>query len=150
MELSNKIEIIIQILEQCKSDFDWYEARRLDAEREENNVRHDMEGTGSGSGVLPKSKERARLATKWQQTLITRRVAKNQITVNQPLWDYLSSDAGKALVKSLPHILGKTRQAEKAIKNKAYARRPTDTAPMNPVLEKNIDELIREWKRKYK
>jgi len=147
MTLSKKIEIIIKILEQCKSDYDWYEARRVDAELEGNNISHEMEGKKSENSPLPNYKERARLATVWQKTLLTRRAAKNNIAINQHLAEFVNSNAGMATLNDLKQILGKTRKAEAAVENRKYTVRKTDNAPMNPVLQKNINALINEWKK---
>lgn len=147
MKLSKKIEIIIKIYEQCISDYEWYEIRRQDAEKEENNIRHEMEGLKSDNGMPPKSTDRARLATAWQRTLLTRRAAKHHLAINQPFADYIGSDAGRNALNALKLVLGKTRKAESDMENKTYTMRKTDAAPMNPVLQKSIDELINDWKR---
>jgi len=145
MKLSEKIELVINILEQCKIDINWYESKRMDAEQQENNIRHEMEGFTTKDGRPPSYNERARLATLWQNTLLTRRIAKNNIMLNQPLNEFIESDIGKTTLNSLKQILGKTRKIEKEIENMVYIVRKTDSTPMNPVLQKNLDKMIRDF-----
>ena len=146
MKMSEKVELIIQLLEQCKSDVLWYEERFKDAEREENNIRHEMEGLGSERGKPPKFERRAVLATKWQHTLFMRRAAKDNISINRPLSDFLDSDIGKHSLNHLKQVLGQTRNVEKSMTNRVYYNRRTDMAKNNPDLEKNLNKLIRRWK----
>ena len=146
MKISEKIELIIYLLEQCKSDSGWYQERFKDAEREENNIRHEMEGVGIENTGPPKFDRRAVLATKWQNTLITRRAAKDNIAMNQPLLEFIESDSGKNTINQLRQVLGKVRKVENDMSNRVYYKRETDTAKRNPALEKSLNALIRDWK----
>ena len=150
IKLSEQIEIVIQIFEQCKKDTEWYEARFKDAEREENNIRHEMEGITSEDGKPPKYEHRARLATRWQDTLLTRRAAKNNLALYKSLSEFIQSDAGESAINKLKQTLGKTRQEEKSMEDRVYYNRKTDMAPSNPVLKNNLDKMIAELKRKSK
>ena len=150
VKMSEKVELIIYLLEQCKSDISWYQERFKDAEREENNIRHEMEGVCSESGRPPKFDRRAVLATKWQNTLILRRAAKDSIALNQPLSDFLESDAGKNALNQLKQILGKIRKVENEMTNRAYYTREINAAGRNQALEKNLNTLIRRWKAEIK
>ena len=148
--MSEKVELIIYLLEQCKSDTFWYQERFKDAEREENNIRHEMEGFCSENGKPPKFDRRAVLATKWQNTLIIRRAAKDNAALNQPLSDFVESDIGKNALNQLKQVLGKIRKVETEMKNRVYHKREINTATRNPALEQNLNTLIRKWKTELK
>ena len=148
MKLSEQLEIIIKILEQCVADHRWYHDQLVDAESDENNIRHEMEGLGAGVTELPKGKRLTELAKKQQDTLLRRRVAKNNMEISQALFDYLQSDIGKAALNAFKQHLGKARQAEIRSENRVYVRRPTDTAPINTVLQEQLDKIVKSERSK--
>ena len=47
MKLSEKIEIIISLLEQSKSDYEWYDKQVNLEENRKNNITHEIEGVNS-------------------------------------------------------------------------------------------------------
>jgi len=139
--------LVIYILEQAGKDNAWYQERFKDAEREGCNLSHEILGHGITNKPLPKYKERAVIATKWQNALLARRAAKDNIALNQPLYEFADSEFGKQALNKLRQILGKIRKAESDMENRVYFKRQTDIAPKNPDLEKNLNNLINDWKR---
>ncbi len=62
---SEKIKLIIELLEECKKDNKWYENQLKDCEKRENNALHDMEGlTEVNQKTPPKVKEIADCETR--------------------------------------------------------------------------------------
>ena len=147
IKLSEKIELILAILNQCKSDYSWYSSQLEAEENKENTIRHEIEGVGVNHRTPPGYKERARLATELQVALIARRAAKDLVAITKPMADFLATDISKSMVNQLQQQLGETRKAEARMVDRKFRKRLTDnTAPENPELKKNLDVLIREWK----
>ena len=143
MKLSEQLEIVIGILEQCVADHRWYGDQLKDAESDENNIRHETEGLGADVTAPPKGKRLSELAKKWQDSLIRRRVAKNSMEISQTLYDYLQSDVGKAMLNALKLNLGKTRQIETKVESRVYVKRLTDTAPINTALQEQFEKMVK-------
>lgn len=106
-----------------------------------------MEGVATDDGCPPKYERRAVLATQWQDTLIARRVAKDNIAINKPIVDFINSDMGKDAINKLKQKLGEVRKVEKGLQDRIYFKRKTDEAPDNPAKKQNLDKLIRAWKK---
>ena len=153
MNLSEKIELIIFILEQSKSDFEWYNKQVSLEENRRNNISHELEGVDSVDAKPPSYKERASLATELQKCLIARRIAKDFREINRPLSDFIESDAGKNSLRALKQCLGDVRKIEKNMKVRRYYNRPVENnGCLNENAKKNLDILIKDWKKseKYK
>ena len=149
IKLSEKLELIIGILDQCKTDHTWYVAQLAADEKKGNTLRHELEGVGVEHRAPPGYKERARIATDLQTALIARRISKDHVALNEPIVDFLDSDIGKTALKQLRQKLGETRKVESKMVDRIFYRRHTEnTAPENPELKKSLDRLIRDWKRK--
>ena len=140
---SEKIELVLQILEQCKKDYKWY-CEQLD---EENNKRtdilHEIEGAGIDNTEPPNYDQRAVLATKLQNVLIARRVAKDGMYINAPIFDLFDSEPGAKTLNKLREALGEIRKREDNKEQRKYGRRAEKWPPENPAL----DKLIRDWKK---
>jgi len=148
IRLSEKLELVLGILNQCKTDYAWYTAQLEAEEKRDNTLRHELEGVGVDHRKPPGYKERARLATELQNVLIARRIAKDHVLLNKPIADFLDSDVGKNMINQLRQKLGETRRVEsKMIGRKFYKRRTESSAPENPELRKSLDKLIRESKK---
>ena len=147
IKLSEKIELVLAILNQSKSDYTWYASQLEVEENKENTLRHEIEGVGINHRSPPGYRERARLATELQEALIARRAAKDYVAITKPMADFLSVEIGKSLINHLQKLLGETRKAESKLVDRRFNKRKTDnTAPENPELKKNLDALICEWK----
>ena len=147
LKLSQKIELILGILNQCKTDHIWYISQLEAEENKENTIRHEIEGVGLSNRTPPGYKERARLATELQAALISRRVAKDYVAITKPMADLLATDAGKNMINQLQKQLGETRKAEYKLVDRRFRKRQTEnTAPENSELRKSLDTLIKEWK----
>jgi glycerol-3-phosphate cytidylyltransferase-like family protein len=118
-----------------------------DAEREENNLIHALEGVSGESKSPPRYKERATIATKLQNTLIKRRIAKDYTIAYKVLISYLDSEDGRRVINKFKYVLGEIRKTESMMENRTYRERDIDVAPMNPVLKKDLEKLIAEWKQ---
>ena len=149
VSLSEKLELIIGILDQCKTNHSWYVAQLAADEKRENTLRHELEGVGVDHRRPPGYKERARIATELQTALIARRLSKDYVALNEPVVDFLDSDIGKTVLNQLRQKLGETRKVEsKMVSRKFYRRQTENAAPENPEMKKSLDKLIRDWKRK--
>ena len=95
MKLSEKLELILGLCEQCKSDYNWYKKQQEAEEGKQNNIQHELEGVGSTNQSPPAYKERARLATEYQSILIARRIAKDNKQLNEPVAIFLDSETGR-------------------------------------------------------
>lgn len=142
--------MIIYILEQCKIDVQWYQEQLKDEERRENNILHELEGVATEDGCPPKYDQRATLATQLQNTLIARRIAKDNITINQPIVDFINSEIGREAINKLKQKLGEIRKIEKNLHERIYHKRKTDDIPNNPIMKQNLNKLIRDWKKNRK
>jgi hypothetical protein len=146
LKLSEKIEIIIYILEQCKKDYAWYAERLMEEENKKNDIMHELEGAGVDNKTPPKYDKRAALATKLQDVLITRRAIKDNVIINEPLFELVNSGQGKEMINKLKGKLGEVRKVEAYTENRKYNKRATESAPKNQALE----NLISEWKKDLK
>ena len=146
MKLSEKIEITINILEQCKKDYGWYEEKLKEEERKKTDIMHELEGVGVDNKTPPHYGKRASLATQLQDVLISRRIIKDNLIINEPLFELADSGQGKDIINKLKGKLGEVRKAEAYTEDRKYNKRAISQAPGNPALEK----LIREWKRDLK
>ena len=146
MKLSEKIEIAINIFEQCKKDYEWYTDRLKEEERKKTDIMHELEGVGIDNKTPPQYNKRAVLATQLQDVLISRRIIKDNLIINEPLFELMDSGQGKDIINKLKGKLGEVRKAEAYTADRKYNKRATGQAPENPALEK----LIREWKRDLK
>ena len=150
MNLSQKVELIIHILDQCQKDANWYDAKLKEAEAEELNLNHELEGVATDARLPPKYRERARIATHLQNVLIQRRVAKDGIRSHQPLIKFIESEQGTKAINGLKQALGELRKVEASMAERVYAKRETENPPSNKAAEKKLNKMIREWKKQCK
>ena len=149
IKLSEKVELVLGIFAQCKTDYNWYASQMEVEENKENTLRHEIEGVGINNRTPPGYRERARLATELQEALIARRVAKDYVTITKPMADFLSTDIGKKMINNLQQLLGDARKAEAKLLDRRFQKRQTiNIAPENAELNKSLDSLIKEWKKK--
>ena len=147
MKLSERIELTIYVLEQGKSDYEWYIKRQKDEEYRRTDLIHELEGAGVDNILPPKYEQRAQLATKLQHSLLARRIAKDAVDIYEPIFDLLESDMGKNFLNKLKVTLGEVRKRENNKTGRKYFRRAADEPPnAHPAFEK----LIREWKQSLK
>ena len=146
MKLSEKIEIIIYVLEQSKSDFEWYDKQVNLEENRKNNLNHELEGVNSPDSKPPSYKRRASIATELQKCLITRRIAKDARELNRPISDFIVSNIGINTMNALKQCLGDVRKIEKNMKERRYYHRQTENTEVNKNAKKTLDELIKDWK----
>ena len=147
--LSEKIKLVIGILEQCSTDYTWYKAQLEAEQNKENTIRHELEGVGITHRKPPGYKDRAKLATDYQNVLITRRLAKDKVLLNEPVASFLDSDIGIKAVNQLKRVLGEVRKVESKMVDREFMPRYTEnSAPTNHELEKSLEKMIREWKKK--
>ena len=143
MKFSEKIELVVHILDQCKKDYRWYSDQLEEENKRKIDLLHEMEGAGIDNTEPPNFDRRAILATKLQNILIARRIAKDSIDVNAPVFDLFESDQGAKILNKLKEALGEVRKEEANKELRKYNRRAEKSPPANPTL----DKLIREWKQ---
>lgn len=149
MKLSEKIELIIFLLEQSRSDFDWYDRQTVLEENKQNNLTHEIEGVNTPDCKPPPYKKRASLATELQKCLLVRRAAKNEREINRPIMEFVESDIGKSALNALRKRLGDVRKIENNMSVRRYYARTTENAEsLNADAKKNLEELIKAWKQK--
>lgn len=148
MKLSEQIELIIKILDQCKSDDEWYRSQFKSAEAEETNLNHALIGIRAGQPRIPplNAKERNKIVTQLQKELLKREVAKDYMRVSQQFIDYLNTENARNFQKKLSEILGKTRKAEQDMENRIYSERSC-VVPENPNLQQNLNSMIKSYKK---
>ena len=107
IKLSEKIELIVNILDEIKKENAWYQQSFKDAEMDETNLAHEMIGIKQGQPRQspPKNKERNPIGTKWQNALLKREVAKSHMRINKSLIDFLNSEDGKRIHNKLKNVL---------------------------------------------
>ena len=123
MELSKNIESILNIFEQCKSDSQMYETKLKEAESEESDILHQVEGVDEYCKAPPKYNERAVLATRLQEVLLNRREAKDLIKLNKPILEFINSETGQKAINMLKMRLGDVRKIEDSMETRRYYRR---------------------------
>ena len=143
IKLSEKIELVISILEQSAKDYEWYNEQLSCADKKTTDLYHELEGAGVDHTTPPNYQQRAVLATQLQDTLLTRRIAKDAVDIYTPLFEFSNSMIGKETLKRLKADLGAVRKREQNKEHRKYHRRVTDMPPTHPSLEK----LIRQWKQ---
>ena len=146
MKLSEKIELMICILEQSAKDYEWYSGQLADADKKKTDLYHELEGVGVEHTTPPNYQQRAVLATRLQDALLTRRIAKDAVDIHEPLFEFTNSALGKDTLKRLKSDLGAVRKREQNKEYRKYHKRAADLPPVNPELEK----LIRLWKQSTK
>jgi hypothetical protein len=151
MNLSEKIELIIFILEQSKSDFEWYDKQVYLEENKRNNLLHEIEGVEFPDAKPPSYKKRASLATELQNNLITRRISKDAREANRPIAEFVVSDCGKKTLNALRQRLGDVRKIEKGMNNRRYYHRLTENETcLNDNAKENLEKLIKDWRKSLK
>ena len=151
MKLSKKIELIICILEESMSDAKWFQRQQKEAEAEMTNLEHELEGVGVVHRSPPKDNDRRKLATKYQNERIRRRVAKDAVRVNEPLALFVESDVGAKAINRMRQVLGDVRKHETNMDNRVYSNRKVDNhSANNPQSNQQFNKLLRDWKRKNK
>ena len=150
MKLSEKVELIIDIFDQCKSDTRWYTQQQTESEMEQLNLSHELEGVGTENRSPPKGTNRNKLATLLQGALIKRRIAKDMVIVNQPLIKFLESESGIRSYNLLKQVLGELRKTETNMAERRYTKRELaiDKKINNPTMKESLNKMIRDWKRK--
>jgi len=148
LKISEKIELIIYILESCKKDVGYYHEKLKLSEKEQTDLYHELEGVSIyGKGKAPTFKERAKIATRLQKALFKRRIAKDQVRLNDPLLILVENEIGSKFLNHLRQVLGETRKIEKQLDDRVYSlRSDEDDRPSNPALEKSLNQLISQWK----
>lgn len=148
MKLSEKIEVIIHVLDQSKADVRWYQEQQEIAEAEIMNLEHELEGVGVTHRSPPNSRERGKLATQYQHHRIKRRIAKDAVRVNQSLAKFVESDIGAKAVNQLRQILGEVRKQENCMDERVYGKRVApENSPPNPDKQKKLNSMIKKWKK---
>ena len=143
---SERLELIIYIMEECRSITKWHKDKQTEAELEETNLTHELEGVGSENRTPPNYEQRAKIATRLQNVLIKRRVAKDTIRINQPLLKFVESDLGAKALNQLKQTLGELRKVENDMAERIYNKRGLNSQASNPDMEKKLNKLIRKWK----
>ncbi len=147
MSLSKEIELILAILDQCKSDKTWYENELKEIELQETNIAHYMIGIGEENEIPPKYKKRAKLATELQKLLLCRRAAKDKLEVIKILATALETDTVmQQTINKLRQILGQVRSKEKSMLNRKYNDRTYKNQP-DEKLKSGLNTMIKEWKK---
>ena len=147
MNLSQKIELVIHILEQSQREAKWFDAKLKEAEAEELNLNHELEGVANDARLPPKYRERARIATHLQNVLIQRRVAKDGMRSHQPLVKFIESEQGTKALNGLKQTLGELRKVEASMAERVYTKREAEKPTSNKAAEKKLNKMIREWKK---
>jgi hypothetical protein len=149
VKLSEKVELILDILDQCVKDYKWYKAQLEADENKVNTLRHELEGVGINHRKPPGYNDRARIATELQTVLISRRVSKDNIALNEPMVCLINSDVGKNIINQLRQRLGETRKIESKNSGRIFYRRQTEnSSPENQELKRNLNKLIHQWKKR--
>ena len=150
IKLSEKIEVIIYILEQCNADVRYYKAQQQEAENEETNLNHELEGVGTENRRPPNYEQRAKIATQLQNSLIKRRVAKDALRFNQPLLKFIESEVGTKALNQLKQTLGELRKVESEMQERVYIKREAGNPAKNQAADKKLNDMIRDWKKQSK
>ena len=147
LKLSDSVELIINLLNQCRADVRWYDGQQKAADAEIKNLEHELEGVGVEHLVPPNAAQRNKLATRYQKERIKRRVAKDELRVNEPLINFLDSDIGKQAYNQLTQVLGKIRKDEQRMKERVYEKReaPPLSKLGNENARKNLNSLLRKY-----
>jgi len=142
---SERVEFIIRILEECKADVRWAKQQLKESEATVTDLKHELIGAGSEKGLHPpKYEDRAKIATKMQNALLTRRAAKDAIQINQPLLKFVESDIGTRAMNQLGQVLGELRNVERNMEERVYGKRGSENLSTN----KKLNRLIRDWKKR--
>lgn len=152
MELSEQVEILIEIMNKCQKDIEYYERQRIEAETEETNLMHELEGAGVEHRTPPKYKERAVIATKQQRALLKRRKAKDTINLNGPLFELISSPEGIKFRNQLTQVLGKVRNYERHMAERKYNERKVKDEAVAEAMDKtkNFEAMLKGYRQSHK
>ena len=123
IKLSENIELILNILENCRLDSQIYETALKEAENNQEDILHEIEGINDYEKLPPNYKQRAALATQLQNARIDRRIAKDYIKLNRPLLEFINSEIGAKAINLLKIRLGEVRKVENTMNIRRYYKR---------------------------
>jgi len=118
--INSNAESIASFLRFCTNSVKAYQSSNSEMDNQDKltqDILHDLELGES------KYEDRAKLATKLQQTRRLRRLEKNVVEELQPLFNWANSKDGKAALDSLRNILGEVRKQEDYHKNRCYIKK---------------------------
>lgn len=119
-KFSESISEFCKMIEEAIEDYKWNydEVNRLD--KLTQDYLHQLE-----LGDLD-YRGRAKVATQLAQCRQLRRKSKDTVEVLDPLIEFLDSDKGRNMMKSMRETLGKTRKVEERMKTRVYRYRVLD------------------------
>lgn len=116
-QFSTHISNFCKMVENVKNDYEWNrdEVNRLD--KLTQDYLHMLELGRLDYG------ERAKVATKIAKCRQERRTSKDTVEMLEPLIQFLDSDRGCNMMKTMRETLGKTRKIEERMKTRVYRYR---------------------------
>lgn len=119
-KFSESISEFCKMVDEAMDDYKWNydEVNRLD--KLTQDYLHQLE-----LGDLD-YRGRAKVATQLAQCRQLRRRSKDTVEVLEPLIEFLDSDKGRTMMKSMRETLGKTRKVEERMKTRVYRYRVLD------------------------
>lgn len=116
-ELSEEINSFLQLLARVQAQAEESYLTEMEMERLQQDLLHQLELEDTSYH------NRAHIASQLKQCRTKRRIAKDFLAASEPLVNYLKTDKGKMAVSQIREVMGQTRRAEKAAKNRGYVPR---------------------------
>ena len=145
MKLSEKIRLVVMLLEDLGKDHSWHCDLLKDAEGEVTNIYHELIGIGTPDGAIPTSKERSKLATRLQKALMRRRAAKDVLDLLAPICEFVKEKPFVEVLNTLKQLQGHVRHREESMAARTYCKRTEFARDEDPQREGELNGLMRQW-----
>ena len=117
LQVSERIQTIIQFFEQVIKDYDWSYEQVNKLDKETQDILHSLELEKLTTG------ERNKLTTRIIKLRKERRKHKDIAEELEPIVSFIQTDKGRALLHPMKEALGKTRKVEAYHQKRQYHKR---------------------------
>jgi len=114
---SENLANFLKYIDTVKFDYESHYRNVGEKDKAFNDYRHALELEG------PLYRERARMATKLQASLIDRRKSKDAVEIMEPLYIFIENEENKRFVHKLQNVLGDMRRREEKMSKRVYHKR---------------------------
>ncbi len=115
---SKNLEYFLNYIRETIVNYNYHNGALNVEDKRSQDLLHELE--------LGPSKNKDRVATKLRKSRKERRIHKDFIEINTPIYDFFVSSEGKAVMHRLEEILGDMRKQEKHKQNRFYVPRVKD------------------------
>ena len=115
---SKNLEHFLNYIREMIVNYNYHNGALNVEDKRSQDLLHELE--------LGPSKNKDRVATKLRKSRKERRIHKDFVEINTPIYNYFVSSEGKIVIHKLEEILGCIRKQEKYTQNRIYVPRIKD------------------------